>query len=163
MDQFLNAVKLPHGSEKPKLTIRPTGFMDMTPTELFVRGKSDWNMIKEYSEMALLLQDLGPRPWMNLKGSIDEVYPFMHSMVLVTGLIQICSVTILMFAGESGNQIIHNTQFKKKVSLEEQKAQKEDRFLRGRQITFMIYDYFRVTGAHDTVSDYVDLILCHSS
>ena len=49
------------------------------------------------------------------------------------------------------NTIIQNSQFKKKVSLEEQKAQKEDRFLRGRQIASMIYDYFRVTGAHDTV------------
>ena len=55
------------------------------------------------------------------------------------------------------NRIIPNSQFKKKVSLEEQKAQKEDRFLRGRQIAFMIYDYFRVTGAHDTVLDYADL------
>ena len=41
------------------------------------------------------------------------------------------------------NKIIQNSQFKKKVSLEEQKAQKEDRLLRGRQIAFMIYDYFR--------------------
>ena len=49
------------------------------------------------------------------------------------------------------NKIIQNSQFKKKVSLEEMKAQKEDWFLRGRQIAFMIYDYFRVTGAHDTV------------
>ena len=55
------------------------------------------------------------------------------------------------------NQIIQNSHFKKKVSLEEQKAQKEDRFLRGRQIAFMIYDYFRVTGAHNTVLDYADL------
>ena len=54
--------------------------------------------------------------------------------------------------------IIQNSHFKKKVSLEEQKAQKEGRFLRGRQIAFMIYDYFRVTGAHDTVLDYADLI-----
>ena len=38
------------------------------------------------------------------------------------------------------------------------KAQKEDLILRGRQIAFMIYDYFRVTGAHDTVLDYVDLL-----
>ena len=30
----------------------------------------------------------------------------------------------------------------KKVSLDEKKAQKDDRFLRGRQIAFMIYDYF---------------------
>ena len=37
------------------------------------------------------------------------------------------------------------------------RAQKEDRFLQGRQIAFMIYDYFRVTGAHDTVLDYADL------
>ena len=46
---------------------------------------------------------------------------------------------------------------KKKVSLNEQKAQKEDRFLRGRQIAFVIYDYFRVTGANDTVLDYAGL------
>ena len=51
-------------------------------------------------------------------------------------------------------KIIQKSHFKKKVSLEEQKAQKEGRFLRGRQIAFMIYDYFRVTGAHDTVLDY---------
>ena len=54
------------------------------------------------------------------------------------------------------NNIIQNSQFKKKVSLEEQKAQKEDRFLRGRQIALMIYDYFRVSGAHDAVLDYAD-------
>ena len=56
------------------------------------------------------------------------------------------------------NKIIQNSQFKKTVSLEEQKAQKEDWFLRGRQIPFMIYDYFRVTGAHDAVLDYADLV-----
>ena len=55
------------------------------------------------------------------------------------------------------NKIIQNSQFKKKVSLEEQKAQKEKRFQRGRQIAFMIHDYIRVTGAHDTVLDYADL------
>ena len=54
------------------------------------------------------------------------------------------------------NDIIQNSHFKKKVSLEEQKAQKEGRFLRGRQVAFMIYDHFRVTGAHDTVSYYAD-------
>ena len=50
-----------------------------------------------------------------------------------------------------------NSQFKKKVSLEEHKAQKEDRFLRKRQIAFMIYDFLRVTVAHDTVLDNADL------
>ena len=55
------------------------------------------------------------------------------------------------------NRIIHNTQFKRKVSLEEQKAQKEDRILRGRQIAYLTYEYFRVTGANDSVENYADL------
>ena len=55
------------------------------------------------------------------------------------------------------NRIIHNTQFKRRVSLEEQKAQKEYRFLRVRQIAFLIYEYFRVTGANDSVENYADL------
>ena len=36
-------------------------------------------------------------------------------------------------------------------------AQQKGRFLRGRQIALMICDYFRVTGAHDSVQDYADL------
>ena len=55
------------------------------------------------------------------------------------------------------NKVIHNSQFRRRISLEEQKAQKQDRFLRGRQITFLIYDYFRVTGSHDSVANYTDL------
>ena len=55
-------------------------------------------------------------------------------------------------------KIIQNSQFKQKVSLEEQKAHKEDPFLRGRQMAFMICDYSRVTGAHDAALDYADLL-----
>ena len=55
------------------------------------------------------------------------------------------------------NKIIHNSHFKRRISLEEQKAQKHDRFLRGRQIAYLIYDYFRVTGIHDSVENYADL------
>ena len=55
------------------------------------------------------------------------------------------------------NKIIHNSHFKRKISLEEQKAQKEDRFLRGRQIAYLIYDHFWVTGANDSVENYADL------
>ena len=43
------------------------------------------------------------------------------------------------------------------VSLEEQKAPKEDRFLRGRQIAYLIYKYFLVTGANDSVEHNADL------
>ena len=46
---------------------------------------------------------------------------------------------------------------KGRISLEEQKAQKQDSFLRGRPIDYLIYDYFRVTGANDSVENYADL------
>ena len=55
------------------------------------------------------------------------------------------------------DKIIHNSHLKRRISLEEQKAQKQDCFLRGRQIAYLIYDYFRVTGAHDSVENYADL------
>ena len=54
-------------------------------------------------------------------------------------------------------RIIQNTRFKKKVSVEEMKAQKEDRFLRRRQIAFLIYEYFQVAGANDSVDNSADL------
>ena len=55
------------------------------------------------------------------------------------------------------NRIIHNSHFKRRISLEEQKAQKQDRFLPGRQIAYLIYEYFRVTGANDSVENYAGL------
>ena len=55
------------------------------------------------------------------------------------------------------NRVIHNSHFKRRVSLEEMNAQNEDRFLRGRQIAYLIYEYFRVTGANDSVENYADL------
>ena len=36
-------------------------------------------------------------------------------------------------------------------------SQKEDRFLRGRQIASLIYEFFRVTGANDSVENYANL------
>ena len=47
-----------------------------------------------------------------------------------------------------------NTQstFRKRVSVEEQRAQ--NRFLRGRQISYMIYEYFRATVQNDDVQDF---------
>ena len=54
------------------------------------------------------------------------------------------------------NKIIDNSHFKRRVSLEEQKAPKKDRFLRGRQIAYLIYEYFRVSGANDSVENCAD-------
>ena len=46
------------------------------------------------------------------------------------------------------NKIIHNSHFKRKVSLDEQKAQ---------QIAYLVHEYFRVTRANDSVDNYADL------
>ena len=55
------------------------------------------------------------------------------------------------------NRIIHNTRFKRKVSLEEQKAKKETvSFVEDRSLT-LICEYFWVTGADDSVENFADL------
>ena len=57
-------------------------------------------------------------------------------------------------------RIISNQYFRRRVSVEKQRAQKNDRFLRGRQIVNMIYDHFQATGAHDAAQGLSDLIQC---
>ena len=47
--------------------------------------------------------------------------------------------------------------FAKRVSVEEQRAQKYDRFLRGRQIASMICEHFRGIGAYEAVQGHSDL------
>ena len=48
--------------------------------------------------------------------------------------------------------------FRKRVSVEEQGAQNSDRFLRGRQIAYMVYEYFRAAGAYAAVQGLADLV-----
>ena len=55
------------------------------------------------------------------------------------------------------NKIIHNSQFKRRISLEEQKAQKQDRFLRGRQIALLDLRSLPGHWNHDSVENYTDL------
>ena len=55
------------------------------------------------------------------------------------------------------NKIIYFSDFKTRIRLEEQKVQKQDRFLRDRQIAHLIYDHFRVTGSHDFLENYTEL------
>ena len=53
------------------------------------------------------------------------------------------------------SSIIHNS--KERSVWRNQKAPKEDRFHRGRHIAYLIYEYFRVTGANDSVENYANL------
>ena len=43
----------------------------------------------------------------------------------------------------------NHVRFRRRVSVEEQCAQKHDEFFRGRQIAYMIYEHFRATGAYE--------------
>ena len=55
-------------------------------------------------------------------------------------------------------EIIPNSNFKKGVYLAGQQAQKDNRFLRGRQIAFfVICEHCWVTGTHVAILDYSDL------
>ena len=44
-----------------------------------------------------------------------------------------------------------HTHFRKRISVEEQRAQKDNRFLRGRQIVYLVYEYFRPTGSYGEI------------
>ena len=94
--------------------------------------------------------------WIKEVGMVDSVDDLMSSSS-IRG-IQMPNFEVLDARIASAlNRIIHNYHFKRRISLEEQKAQKQDRFLRGRQIAYLIYEYFRVTGANDSVENYADL------
>ena len=58
----------------------------------------------------------------------------------------------------ASKKVLVASDFIKKVLIEDQKAQNETRFLRGRQIAFMIYDYFGVTGTGESIFELPDLM-----
>ena len=54
-------------------------------------------------------------------------------------------------------KLLTSVHLRKRASVEEQCAQKDDRFLRGRQIACSIYEHFRATGAYEAVQGLSDL------
>ena len=90
---------------------------------------------------------------MELVDSVDELRTSSFIRVISMPNFEVLDAKIV----SALNRIIHNSHFKRKISLEEQKAQKEARFLRGRQIAYLIYEQFRVTGTDDSVENYTDL------
>ena len=51
-------------------------------------------------------------------------------------------------------KILTSVHFRRRLLFEEQRTQKDDRFLRGRQIAYMTYEYFRATGADEATRNY---------
>ena len=100
--------------------------------------------------------------WIKEVEKVDSVDDLMSSSS-VRGIQMPNSEVLDAINASAQNRIIHNSHFKRRISLEEQKAQKQDRFLRGRQIAYLIYEHFRVTGANDSVENYADLFFYWSS
>ena len=63
----------------------------------------------------------------------------------------------VMIASALQKLLDKHVHFRRSVSVEEQRAQKYDRFLRWRQIAFMISEHFRATGAYDASQGLSDL------
>ena len=94
--------------------------------------------------------------WIKEVGLVDSVYE-LRSSSSTRGISMPYFEILDARIASALNNIIQNSQFNRRISLEEQKAQKEDRFLRGKQIAYLIYEQFRVTGTHDSVENYTDL------
>ena len=62
-----------------------------------------------------------------------------------------CEELDLMMAAALKRCYDKQTHFGKKISVEEQRAQKVNWFLRDRQIAYLIYEYFRPTGSCDEI------------
>ena len=141
-----------YGAEKQRLQISDLHFDKFYTPATFacwkIRFKTEVCTCSQFVTEALL--------WIKeveLVASVDDL----KSSCSVKGIHMLNFEVLDAKIASALNKTIHNTQFKRKVNLEEQKAQKEHRFLRGRQIAYLIYEYFRVTGANDSVENYADL------
>ena len=141
-----------YGAEKQRLQISDPHFDKFTASATFaywkIRFKTEVCTCSQFSTEAML--------WIKEVEMVDSVDD-LKSSCSVRGIRMPNFEVLDAKIASALNRIIHNTQSKKKVSLEEQKAQNEDRFLRGRQIAGLIYEYFQVTGANDSFENYADL------
>ena len=59
----------------------------------------------------------------------------------------------LMMASALKRCYSKQTHIRKKISVEEQRTHKDNRFLRGRQIAYLIFEYFRPSGSYDELQE----------
>ena len=70
-----------------------------------------------------------------------------------------CEMLDVMIASALKKILNSHIQFLKRICVEEQRAQKYDRFLRGRQISYMICDHFHAPRAYESVQGLSDLFI----
>ena len=142
-----------YGADQQRLQISDPHFDKFTTSATFAcwkkRFKTEVCTCSQFPEEAML--------WIKEVEMVDSVDD-LKSSCSVRGIRMPIFEVLDAKNASALNRIVHNTQFKIKVSLEEQRAKKEDRFLRGRQIGYLISEYFRVTGFSDSVENYADLL-----
>ena len=141
-----------YGSDQQRLQISDPHFDKFTTPATFacwkIRFKTEVSTCSQFPTEAML--------WIKEVEMVDSVDDRISSLS-VRGIRMPDFEVLDAKIASALNRIIHNSHLKRRVSLEEQKAPKEDRFLRGRQIAYLIYEYFWVTGANDSVENYADL------
>ena len=93
--------------------------------------------------------------WIKEAEMVDSLDELKSPRSVIGKLFQIFEVLDAKIASAL-NKIIQNSQFKKEGQPRGAESPKRGSLPERRQIAFMIYDYFRVTGAHDTVLNYAD-------
>ena len=143
-----------YGADQQRLQIEDLHFDKFTTPATFaswkIRFKTEVCTCSQFPTQAML--------WIKEVEIVDSVDDLRSSLSVIGIRMPDFEVLDAKIAAAL-NRIIHNSHFKRRISLEEQKAQKQDRFLRGRQIAYLIYEYFRVTGAYDSVENYADLFI----
>ena len=80
--------------------------------------------------------------------SIDELVPSRPDFDMLDSMIASALRKLI-------NTHIH---FRKRISVEEQRAQNSDRFMRGRPIAYMIYEHFRANRVFEAAQGLADLV-----
>ena len=115
--------------------------------------RDGWKGVRSRVRLESRTVRAGEEPEEHKRDSVDELRSSSSTRGISMPNVEVLDARI----ASALNRIIHNSHFKRRINLEEQNAQKQDRFLRGRQIAYLIYEYFRVTGSHDSVENYTDL------
>ena len=90
--------------------------------------------------------------WINEIASAKSIAELKTSTTITRAVLQ-TDFEVLDSKKASGLKKITNGDFKRRVFIEGEDAQREKRFLTGRQLAWMIYEYFKVSYTDDSKAE----------
>ena len=127
-------------------------FPEFSISEMHLAGKSTSRLTHVRNQQILISQCTGTK---QIAKSIEELIPS-RSFVARTDFTD-CDMLNAMITSALKKLLDKHVRFRRRGSVQEQRAQKYDRFLRGRQIACMICEHFRATRAYEAVQGLSDL------